>query len=176
MTTPKPAFYGFMDEENCCVHLCFTPSAPRHDGVYATAYYTTPAPTAPAGGEAPVAWYDPANKDPGQSVTFDKDKAANWPHLYRVPLYTHPSADLRGAAEQALEALKRMNAYAARQTCSHDETYRGGAIWTICRQCGMKWADDEGGKPPYEDPPEMIAATAAIASLEAAISRKGKTE
>ena len=38
----KPAFYGFLREDECRVELCFTPSAPRFDGVYATAYYTTP--------------------------------------------------------------------------------------------------------------------------------------
>lgn len=37
--------------------------------------------------------------------------------------------------------------YAERQTCTHEETYRGGAIWEICYICGKKWADDEGGKP-----------------------------
>jgi hypothetical protein len=26
--------------------------------------------------------------------------------------------------------------------CHHDETYRAGAIWEICSQCGKKWADD----------------------------------
>lgn len=39
----QPAFHGFMDEESCCVHLCFTPHAPRlTDGKFATAYYTVP--------------------------------------------------------------------------------------------------------------------------------------
>ncbi len=32
--------------------------------------------------------------------------------------------------------------------CSHDDTHRGGAIWTICDQCGQRWADDEGGFKP----------------------------
>lgn len=39
----EPAFHGFMDTENCCVHICYTPWAPRMtDGKFATAYYTTP--------------------------------------------------------------------------------------------------------------------------------------
>jgi hypothetical protein len=39
----EPAFHGFMDKENCCVHICYTPWAPRMtDGKFATAYYTTP--------------------------------------------------------------------------------------------------------------------------------------
>jgi hypothetical protein len=39
----EPAFHGFMDKENCCVHICYTPWAPRMtDGTLPTAYYTTP--------------------------------------------------------------------------------------------------------------------------------------
>jgi hypothetical protein len=37
--------------------------------------------------------------------------------------------------------------YAERETCTHEETHRGGAMWEICDSCGKKWADDEGGKP-----------------------------
>lgn len=45
----EPAFWGFMDAENCRVELCFSPSAPRmHDGVYATAYYAAQPATVPA--------------------------------------------------------------------------------------------------------------------------------
>jgi hypothetical protein len=49
----KPAFHGFMDTENCCVHICYTPWAPRMtDGKFATAYYTAQ-PAAPV--QEPVA-------------------------------------------------------------------------------------------------------------------------
>jgi iron complex transport system substrate-binding protein len=36
----------------------------------------------------------------------------------------------------------------------HEDTYRGGSIWTICSACGMKWADDNGrgGFVPYQTP------------------------
>ena len=47
-----------------------------------------------------------------------------------------------------------------RETCTHEETYRGGAIWTICSNCDRRWADDRGGFVPYEDPPEVVAARA----------------
>jgi len=40
-----------------------------------------------------------------------------------------------------------------RETCVHEEVYRGGFIWTICRACDRKWADDDGGFKPYHDPP-----------------------
>ena len=45
----EPAFHGFMDKENCCVHICYTPWAPRMtDGKLPTAYYTTPPAAQPA--------------------------------------------------------------------------------------------------------------------------------
>lgn len=39
-----------------------------------------------------------------------------------------------------------------KEQCMHEETYRGGTIWTICQACGRKWADDEGGFKPHEAP------------------------
>lgn len=48
---------------------------------------------------------------------------------------------------EALDHLKKVLDYAEKRTCTHEETYRGGSIWEICDSCGMKWADDEGGKP-----------------------------
>lgn len=58
------------------------------------------------------------------------------------------------ARDHLLEVLSIFD----KNTCTHDETYRGGSIWTICHECGMKWADDKGGFKPYEDPPEIAAA------------------
>jgi predicted amidohydrolase YtcJ len=52
----------------------------------------------------------------------------------------------------ALQRRDKMN------TCQHEDTYRGGSIWEICSACGMKWADDMGGKPEWEDPEEWVAA------------------
>ena len=52
--------------------------------------------------------------------------------------------------------------YFDRNTCQHEDTHRGGFLWTICSDCGKKWADDEGGFVPYSDPP-------AIANLRAAL-------
>lgn len=49
-------------------------------------------------------------------------------------------------------------------TCTHEETYRGGAIWTICPQCDRKWADDQGGFVPYADPPAVQQARALLES------------
>ena len=56
-------------------------------------------------------------------------------------------AALRGAAELA-----------ARNICTHEETFRGGGLWEICTSCGAKWADDRGGRPKYVEPKELTAA------------------
>ena len=66
------------------------------------------------------------------------------------------NARLRGA-------LKRLLDYSERNTCQHDETHRGGFLWEICDGCGAKWADDMGGKTEWKDPPEWVAARAALA-------------
>lgn len=47
-----------------------------------------------------------------------------------------------------------------REVCRHESTHRGGAIWTICDDCDRKWADDQSGFKPYEDPSEVVAANA----------------
>lgn len=49
--------------------------------------------------------------------------------------------------ERLVREFKSLLNYAEQQHCLHEETHRGGAIWEICDSCGMKWADDEGGKP-----------------------------
>lgn len=49
--------------------------------------------------------------------------------------------------QRLVRALRDLLAFAERNTCLHEETHRGGAIWEICDSCGMKWADDDGGKP-----------------------------
>jgi hypothetical protein len=43
-------------------------------------------------------------------------------------------------------------------------------LWTICNSCGAKWADDEGGMPEWQDPPEWEQARAALAAYEAECS------
>lgn len=73
---------------------------------------------------------------------------------------------LHEANAELVQALKALLKRDESNTCQHDETYRGGAIWEICRQCDAKWADDEGGKPEWQDPPEWTAAREAIAKHE----------
>jgi len=67
---------------------------------------------------------------------------------------------------ELVEALTNMLARDKRNTCQHEETHRGGVLWEICDNCKASWADDQGGKPPWSDPPEWIAAEAAIAKAK----------
>lgn len=57
------------------------------------------------------------------------------------------------------ETIKDLCREVERNTCSHEETHRGGVLWEICDQCGAKWADDEGGKPDYVEPKSITKAT-----------------
>lgn len=68
-------------------------------------------------------------------------------------------------------ALERLLKYAERNECEHSSTHRGGTIWTICDDCGWKWADDEGGFRPYSEPPEITEARAALAPAPATVYR-----
>jgi hypothetical protein len=62
-----------------------------------------------------------------------------------------------------VEALRALLNHADRETCVHESTHRGGAIWTICDGCGMKWADDRGGFVPHTDAVAVAQARAALA-------------
>jgi hypothetical protein len=60
------------------------------------------------------------------------------------------------------EALHNLVSYVDLNECHHENTHRGGSIWTICSECGAKWADDEGGFRPYCEPTVVTAARAAL--------------
>jgi hypothetical protein len=66
--------------------------------------------------------------------------------------------------ERLREALTKFIAKIDAEACTHEETYRGGAIWTICRGCDMKWADDRGGFRPYQEPEWLTAARSLLSS------------
>lgn len=70
--------------------------------------------------------------------------------------------ELVGPVVEALNALLKRDEW---QTCQHEETHRGGLLWTICNSCGFHWADDQGGKPDWEDPKEWVAARAALRAI-----------
>lgn len=68
-------------------------------------------------------------------------------------------AALEALAEAAQDLLDEHD----RNTCTHENTKRGGVIWTICEDCGMKWADDEGGFQPHQDSPKVARARVLLA-------------
>lgn len=100
-------------------------------------------------------------------------------HIASAPRGTQSEANIAelvrryNSHDAILAALKGLLRYAEINTCQHDETHRGGAIWTICDQCGRKWADDEGGFQPYVEPKEITEAHAAIAAAEPKAEGKG---
>lgn len=79
---------------------------------------------------------------------------------------------VEGLAKALSDALD----YVDRNTCEHEDTYRGGFLWTICRECGRKWADDEGGFVPHTDPEPIAAARSALAAYRASLQNDGWNE
>lgn len=65
---------------------------------------------------------------------------------------------------ELMTALGNLLKVAENNICSHEETYRGGAIWEICSACGAKWADDQGGKPEFKWPDAVEKARELISS------------
>lgn len=54
--------------------------------------------------------------------------------------------------DELVKALESALSEIEYSVCYHESTHRGGVIWTICDDCGAKWADDEGGfKKPKEN-------------------------
>lgn len=79
-------------------------------------------------------------------------------------IYTTPQPAQAGQAEVADAALIReLVDHIERNTCTHEETHRGGAIWEVCDSCGARWADDEGGKPEFKWPAVVEKARAILA-------------
>jgi len=64
---------------------------------------------------------------------------------------------------EVVNALKGLLRHVDINTCLHEETKRGGTIWTICCQCERMWADDEGGFVPRVDAPEVATARRVLA-------------
>jgi hypothetical protein len=71
-------------------------------------------------------------------------------------------ADLAVLARSLRAALDHYE----RNICFHEETYRGGNIWTICDQCGAKWADDEGGFTNFKYPQEISDAFETLTRIQ----------
>jgi hypothetical protein len=54
------------------------------------------------------------------------------------------------------ELLSKLLSFADAQICRHEDTYRGGYLWEICRECGAQWSDDQGGMPEFEEPAILV--------------------
>ena len=69
---------------------------------------------------------------------------------------------LQTQAKQDTELIRQLVEYIEQNTCQHEETHRGGAIWEICDGCNAQWADDRGGKPKFAWAPVVLAARARL--------------
>lgn len=80
-----------------------------------------------------------------------------------------------GAAPPSLYAIEAALSGAlaewGRHICEHENTHRGGAIWTICDDCGSKWDDDRGGFQPFKEPARITTAYSVLSRVRAALAR-----
>ena len=60
-------------------------------------------------------------------------------------------------------ALSGLLDYVDRNTCTHENRHKAGTLWTICDDCGRKWASDRNPYTPHQDAPAVAAARAALA-------------
>lgn len=69
---------------------------------------------------------------------------------------------------KTVQALEAARDYIESSICFHENTHRGGVLWTICDDCGRKWADDRGGFKKPTMPSAYLKVTEALAQLHAA--------
>jgi hypothetical protein len=96
----------------------------------------------------------------------DLNATAHTIKMIRWEAWQAASADSADQIRKLREALEWCVNKIDAEICTHEETYRGGSIWTICRNCDMKWADDRGGFKPYSEPKELSAARSALKETE----------
>ena len=106
----------------------------------------------------PLAAYSPTGKP-----NYRDAHKRGWKPLYTAPQPAQP-AQAQVVPEGWHEIMTNLLHFAESQTCQHDETHRGGAIWEICNQCGAKWADDEGGRPEFKWPDAIAGAQLFLAA------------
>ena len=101
--------------------------------------------------------------EPLESAPLCGDHAQTW-YTARPSIETEcVQCDHEAEIERLRKALEGMVALHKRNMCPHSVIERGGVIWTFCRHCGEKWADDEGGFKPDVVPPEVKYAREALA-------------
>ena len=83
-----------------------------------------------------------------------------------VPVTAPPSAPAPVAgdavANEWRDLVQSLVDHIVGETCLHENTQRGGAIWEICDDCGAQWADDRGGRPDFQWPEIVERANAAL--------------
>ena len=100
-----------------------------------------------------------------KAAAIQDANARRWAASWNALLDLKTSDVEAGVVGDLVEAAKALLKYAERNECHHEETHRGGFIWTFCDGCGQRWADDRGGFQPYEEPAEFEAARAVLARL-----------
>lgn len=81
---------------------------------------------------------------------------------HEIAIHPHVALLLRKLTLSLEWAIKEID----RNTCNHDETHRGGNIWTICNSCGKRWADDRGGFVPYREPKQLTLARRTLSEAQ----------
>ncbi len=111
-----------------------------------------------------------AANDPGLSIPGEPAWGIeNWDRgnaRAQLENYNKWLPQLLAEHEAMRKALERLANDAEAQLCQHESTHRGGVLWTICDECGRKWADDEGGFAPYQEPEYIARARAALSPLQ----------
>jgi hypothetical protein len=95
-------------------------------------------------------------------MTTDLDEASKYASRALDHSASWYIAEMIQEIRQLRGVLNNLVRHVDSNTCRHEQTHRGGAIWTICDDCGMKWADDRGGFKSYRDAPELKSARALI--------------
>lgn len=66
-------------------------------------------------------------------------------------------------------------AYVDLNTCTHENRHKAGTLWTICDDCGRKWAADRNPYKRHQDAPAVAAARAALETAPPKENNHGDT-
>ena len=94
-------------------------------------------------------------------------------HATEIRQLAERAGEASGVPEGWRKALKDLLDHIDLETCTHQNTHRCGAIWTICDDCGDKWADDRGGFVPHEDSPAVATARVLLAAAPTHEAQQG---
>ncbi len=72
------------------------------------------------------------------------------------------ATELEQRNKNLADNLRSVLNHIGHNTCHHENTKRGGSIWTICEDCGREWADDRGGFKTYKEPKWLTKAIESI--------------